>query len=144
MPTRTIFFHTSLAEQMLFYGFATIAMAVCSFGFFRRYVGWMQGRRIDPIKDWSARARWLFEQVAAQKRTRRRNYAGKMHMLIFYGMDVLFLGTCIVAVEHYGALVCGDHWFYRGAFYLLCKVLLDLFGLGVLVGTGMALGRRWF
>src|SRR5205807_545653 len=73
----------------------------------------------------------------------RRSYAGKMHLLLFYGFAVLFLGTCIVAIEHYGALVFGDHWFYRDAFYLACKTTLDLFGLGLLIATGMALARRY-
>src|SRR5258708_687528 len=66
-----------------------------------------------------------------------------MHALIFYGVFALFVGTCIVAVEHYGALIFGDHWLYKGWFYVTVKLLLDLFGLALLVGTGMALIRRY-
>src|SRR5262249_53141411 len=86
----------------------------------------------------------LIVQALLQQRTRRRNYAGKMHLLIFFGFLILFIGTNIVAVEHYGALLFGNHWLYKGAFYLVCKTVLDLFGLGLIVGTLMALGRRCF
>ncbi len=143
MPTRTIFFHISGAQQALFYLLAAIALAVCFQGFYRRARLWRLGKRISPIKDWPARARWLTEQVLGQRRTLRRSYAGSMHLLLFYGMGVLFLGTCIVAVEHYGAYLFGPHWFYRGWFYLACKVVLDLFGLGLAVAIVMALARRY-
>ena len=68
--------------------------------------------------------------------------AGWFHALIFFGMLVLFIGTNIVSLEHYGAFVFGEHWLYRGWFYLLCKLSMDVFGLGLIVGTVMALVRR--
>jgi len=103
---------------------------------------WRQGTPIPSIADWPARLKTLFEQVLAHRRVRRRSYAGKMHLGLFFGFLLLFTGTCIVAVEHYGAYLFGDHWLYQGAFYLFCKVMLDLAGLALLIGTLMALGRR--
>jgi Fe-S oxidoreductase/nitrate reductase gamma subunit len=144
MPTRTVFFHISPTGQAVFYLLALTAMAACFYGFYRRWRIWQQGRPVDPIKDWPGRIRELYAQVLAQRRTRRRKYAGKMHTLIFFGMIILFVGTCIVAVEHYGAILLGDHWFYKGAFYLFCKLALDLFGAALLVGTVMALLRRYW
>src|SRR5213592_3746579 len=124
MPTCTIFFQISAGQQVVFYLLAGIALAVCFYGFYRR---WRIGKPIPSVNDWPARARRLADQVLAHRRVRRRNYAGKMHLLLFYGFAVLFLGTCIVAVEHYGALLFGDHWLYTGMFYLACKSTLDLF-----------------
>ncbi len=143
MPTRTIFFHISLLQQGIFYLLALLSLVVCAHGVFRRVRLWRQGRPIPSMLPRPERWKALFVQVMAQRRTLRRRYAGKMHVGIFYGMFVLFLGTCIVAVEHYGALVFGNHWLYRGWFYLACKVLLDLFGLGLVIGTVMALIRRY-
>jgi Fe-S oxidoreductase len=143
MPTRTIFFHITARAQIVFYVLALISVAVCFDGFRRRWELWRQGRPSPPVTDWPARGQALFAQVLGQRRVRRRRYAGEMHLLIFYGMIVLFLGTTIVAIEHYGALAFGDHWLYRGRFYLLCKVMLDLFGLGLLVGALLALARRY-
>lgn len=142
MPTRTIFFHISPAGQAVFYLLAALSVAVCFWGFYRRVRMWRQGTPVPPIMDWPKRLKTLLEQVLAHRRVRRRNYAGKMHLGLFFGFLLLFIGTCIVAVEHYGASLFGDHWLYRGAFYLICKVTLDLAGLALLMGTGMALGRR--
>ena len=142
MATRTIFFHISPASQALLYLLSLVSVAICFWGFYRHVRLWRQGRPLPPVRDWPKRLRMLWEQVVAHRRTRRRRYAGTLHVGIFFGMIVLFIGTCIVAVEHYGATLFGDHWFYKGAFYLFCKLTLDLFGLALLLGTGMALGRR--
>jgi Fe-S oxidoreductase/nitrate reductase gamma subunit len=143
MPTRTIFFHISPLGQALFYLLALLSAAVCLYGVYRRVRLWRQGRPTPPVKDWPARMKSLLVQVVGHRRTRRRPYAGKMHMGIFFGMLALFIGTCIVGVEHYGALLFGEHWLYKGGFYLACKVTLDLFGLALLIGTVMALARRY-
>lgn len=143
MPTRTIFFHIPFVGQAIFYTLAMVSVIVCFYGFYRRVRLWRQGQPFPVITDWPGRLRMLFDQIVAHRRIRRRNYAGKMHLLIFFGFAALFTGTCIVGIEHYGALVFGEHWLYKGAFYLACKLTLDLFGLGLLVGTVLALGRRY-
>lgn len=143
MPTRTIFFQISVTGQIIFYLLATISLAVCFYGYYRRWKTWRQGRPSqEPIPN-AQRLKELWQQVAQQRRTRRRRYAGRMHTLIFLGILALFTGTCIVAIEHYGALVFGDHWLYKGLFYLVCKLTLDIFGLGLLVGTTLAIFRRY-
>ena len=118
-------------------------MLACAWGFYRRFRLWRQGKPIPKRTDWPQRIRAVLDQSFAHRRTRRRKYAGSMHLLIFFGFFALFVGTNIVAVEHYGAYVFGEHWLYRGAFYLACKTTLDVFGLGLLIGTGMAFARRY-
>src|ERR1043165_4630819 len=139
MATRTIFFHVSPLQQVLFYALALVAIAVCAYGFYCRYAHWCIGKPVIAKIDWRARAIMLWDQVMAHRRIRRRKYAGSMHAFIFFGMFALFIGTCIVAVEHYGALLFGHHWLYKGAFYIIVKLLLDLFGVALLIGTAMAL-----
>jgi len=143
MATRTILFHITPLQQAIFYLLAFLSVAVCVYGLYRRWRLWRQGRPVAPFTDWPARLKRLADQMFAHRRIRRRRYAGRMHLLIFFGFLALFIGTCIVAVEHYGAYLFGDHWFYRGAFYLAVKMALDLFGLGLLIATLMALGRRY-
>jgi Fe-S oxidoreductase/nitrate reductase gamma subunit len=67
----------------------------------------------------------------------RDRYAGLAHLLMFYGFVVLFIGTCLVFLEHDTPL----HFFY-GTFYLVASLLIDLGGVAFLVGVGMFLGRR--
>jgi Fe-S oxidoreductase len=143
MPTRTIFFQISPASKAVFNLLAAFSVGVCCYGLYRRWRLWQQGRPSPPIRDWPKRLRALLTQVIGQRRVLRRRYAGPMHLLLFYGMLALFLGTVIVAIEHYGAPLFGSPWFYKGAFYLACKTLLDLFGLGLLIAVGMALSRRY-
>jgi Fe-S oxidoreductase/nitrate reductase gamma subunit len=141
VATRTIFFRISPGGQALFYVLAVLAVLTCFYGFWRRFRLWRRGRPVK-LPEWRARVGELIDQVLAHRRIRRRALAGAEHALIFYGMAALFVGTNIVAVEHYGALVYGEHWLYKGAFYLACKLTLDVFGLGLLIAVVIALLRR--
>lgn len=142
MPTRKILLHISTGQQVAFYLLALVALAICAYGVFRRLKVWRAGKPLPPVTDWPQRLKNVLDQTLAQRRVRRRKVAGGMHAGIFYGFLALFVGTVIVAIEHYGALLFGEHWFYKGTFYLLVKAALDLFGLGLLVALCVALWRR--
>ncbi len=142
MPTRTILLQISTGQQWLFYGLAFVALGVCGWGTLRRWKVWRGGKPLPPVKDWPARIQQLGADVLAQRKVRRRKLAGGLHALIFYGFTALFIGTTIVAIEHYGALLFGEHWFYKGIFYLIVKAALDVFGLGLLIALVGMLVRR--
>ena len=142
MPTRKILLHISSGQQVVFYLLALVAMAICAYGIFRRWKAWRGGKPLPPVTNWPGRVRTVLDQALAQRRVRRRRLAGGMHAGIFYGFLALFIGTTIVGIEHYGALLFGEHWFYKGAFYLLVKAALDCFGLGLLIALCVALWRR--
>ena len=70
-------------------------------------------------------------------------YAGVMHLFIFWGFVVLFIGTIIVLLE---ADIVRPYFgisFYNGAFYVVYKLVINLFGLLFVVGLLMALWRRY-
>ncbi len=144
VATRTLFFHISLLQQVLFYALSLVALGVLVWGIYRRYKIWKQGQPVPKIADWIPRIRIFLQQALEHRRIVRRKYAGALHLGIFYGMLVLFIGTCIVAIEHWGELVFGPHWFYKGWFYLVCKIFLDIAGVLLIIGVLMALGRRYF
>lgn len=151
MPTRTIFFHISPFQQALFYLLALLSTTIAAWGVWQHAQVWckaglfsknnLQATLLPTLRN---RLLTLLKHSLGHKRILRRRYAGTSHLLLFFGMLVLFIGTCIVAIEHYGSFLFGPHWLYRGWFYLLCKTTLDLFGLGLLVGVSMALLRRLF
>ena len=70
-------------------------------------------------------------------------YAGVMHLFIFWGFLMLFIGTLIVLLE---ADIMRPYFgisFYNGAFYIVYKVVINLFGLLFIVGLLMAVWRRY-
>ncbi|GBC71658.1 Lactate utilization protein A [Candidatus Calditenuaceae archaeon HR02] len=85
--------------------------------------------------------RSIIEFAWAQRRILRDARAGIMHLLISYGILVLFIGTTLVFVDHdilrplKARLLVGD-------FYLVFEILLDAFGLLLIAGLAYALLRR--
>ena len=66
-----------------------------------------------------------------------------MHLFIFWGFVVLFIGTLIVLLE---ADIVRPYFgisFYQGTFYVVYKIVINLFGLLFLIGLLMAVYRRY-
>jgi Fe-S oxidoreductase/nitrate reductase gamma subunit len=99
------------------------------------------GKEIAFDQPWT-RLKTLFRVALLQTRTAKKKYAGPMHLLIFWGFTVLFIGTVLVLIEYDFTLPVFNYQFLVGNFYLLFEFLLDAFGLLFLVGLGMAIYRR--
>lgn len=67
-----------------------------------------------------------------------------MHLFIFWGCVILFLGTLVLAIQYDLLGPFFGFSFWHGYFYILYSFTLDLFGILALMGTGMALIRRYF
>lgn len=93
-------------------------------------------------KNWKRILGQALSYGAFHKKTVKNTYAGVMHLLIFYGMLILFISTALIALSHdilkplfhFGILV--------GTFYLNFEVWADTGGLMLIVGLVMALYRR--
>lgn len=66
-----------------------------------------------------------------------------MHQAIFWGMVVLFLGTALATVDQDFANLLFDAQILRGVVYRLFELALDVFGIVLIVGVGMAAYRRY-
>ncbi|CEK13653.1 Fe-S oxidoreductase [Chthonomonas calidirosea] len=142
MPTRTIFFHISVFQQACFYTLALISTGIALIPIVRHARIWLRGGLPFALQQALQHLASFSREVFAHRHVLRRRYAGIAHLLLFYGMLVLFIGTCIVAIEHYGAFFFGPHWLYYGGFYLTCKITLDIFGLALVIGILLTLLRR--
>ncbi len=79
---------------------------------------------------------------ALHRKNIKNRYAGLMHLMIFYGMVILFIATSLIFLSHdilkntlgYGILV--------GDFYLNFEIWADLGGVILIGGLLMALARR--
>lgn len=136
--TREIFANISAAEQRLFYALALGSLALFAIGLGLRIRRWMRGKgspRVE-LRELPGRAAHFFRHVLVQPRVRRSS--GSMHLAIFWGFLILFVGTELIALEHDTPLS-----FFHGLFYLAFSLGMDVFGVLLLVGVGIAVHRRY-
>jgi Fe-S oxidoreductase/nitrate reductase gamma subunit len=125
-----------------------VAVQALALGFYftRRYLIWRRGRaygRIDHIRE---RLTQALSVAFVHQRLIRPGYiyAGVMHLFIFWGFVVLFIGTLIVLLEADITRPFFGFRFYHGTFYVIYKLVINLFGLLFIVGLLMAVYRRYF
>lgn len=135
-PTREVLWNIS--NIWLMYLLFGIALAVASYGFWRRIKVWRRGLPVDRFDHPKERLLRLLKHALAQRRTIREKYAVVFHTMIYTGFIVLTVATSVVAVHHdFGLPVM------QGAFYLYFQsFIVDVFGALVLLGVSIALWRR--
>ena len=84
----------------------------------------------------------MLRDVVLQTKVVERRLPAALHLPIFYGTVLLFIGTVIVVV--YEDIL---HWFgdfvLGGLFYVVFEAVLDLAGLALVIGIGIAMWRRF-
>lgn len=78
-----------------------------------------------------------------QVRILRRAYPGIMHLLIFWGVTIQVIGTAINLMQMALFTPFALENFPRGSLYLAYEVIMDLAGVLILIGVGMAAFRRF-
>ncbi len=129
---------TALIMYLVVSGFA----AVFLYGIYRKLRLYFRGSprpRLDHIK---ARVFRVIENALAQRKVLKKPYPGLMHLLIYSGIIVLFIGTTLVFLNF-------DIWetfFHQqilvGSFYLFFELFLDAFGVVAIAGLLIAIYRR--
>lgn len=112
---------------------------IAAYGVFLHVQRWRRGLAIDRFDQPLRRVGLVVRHVLLQQRTLRERYAGILHAFIFYGMIILTIATIVVMIDaDFGIPIM------QGSFYLYFQSLtVDIFGVLVLVGLGMAMARRW-
>lgn len=146
VPFRDTFWNVPEWAQFLLYVLAVAAVGACALGLWQRVALWREGgpeRRLDRIPE---RVRFLLRHGLFQARILTQRYPGVMHALVFWGFCVLLLGTILATIDYDITLRLPwglDFRLLQGPFYLLYELSLDLFGLCLVVGLGLALYRRF-
>src|SRR6266851_2631965 len=127
------------------YVLVAVQTLVLGYAFTRRYLTRRSGRPYGPVVRIGQRARQALSVVFLHRRLIRPGYvyAGLMHLFIFWGFVVLFIGTLIVLLE---ADIVRPYFgvsFYQGTFYVAYKLVINFFGLLFLIGLLMAVYRRY-
>jgi len=139
MPSREIFWNIRFGE--LVYLFGTLLIVAVMYGLYRRLRLWRMGSEDDRLRDIPGRVRAFIIKTKVDglwhQRIIRNRYAGVMHLLIFGGFIVLLMGPFLdFTSEHV-------YKFMEGNVYLGVSLMLDVGGLLVLAGLGMAAYRRY-
>ncbi|HET6477554.1 MAG TPA: (Fe-S)-binding protein, partial [Dehalococcoidales bacterium] len=146
-PTREVFWNIQLG--VIIDVLAVVAVGIFIYAFYRRLRLWRMGRPDDRFRRLGSRARAFLNYMVIHLLlhgkffgvTRglhfREFFPGVIHFLIFTGCVVLFIGTVLVAASHY------VYEFFEGGVYLGLSLVLDIFGLLLIIGVIMAMYRRY-
>ena len=139
--SREIMGNVPMWLAVAFYMAALVACGWALLALMRRIRQHRLGRRVahSESSSWSGSVVAVLRYLTFHHQLLRDRFAGVAHILLFYGFFVLFIGTCLVFLEHDTPL----HFFY-GRFYLVASLVIDLGGLAFLAGLSMFLYRRLF
>ncbi len=144
--TREVFGNIPPLAQACFYAAAAAAIGIFCFGVYRRACRWRLGRASGAKVDVLGAARRLVTRVLFPRRLFDRRLAGTAHALLFSGFVVLLVGTTLIAVEHVLASMLGreatEPVFHKGIYYGIFEVVMDGFGLALLLGCALLAVQR--
>jgi len=136
VPTREIYWN--IAGELLLYLFMLAMLVAVAYGLYGKYRLWRLGRPENRTDHLWTRLVSVLTYGFGHGRILRESFPGLMHLFIFWGFFVLFIGTLIVAAQADFELEI-----LYNTFYLWFSLILDIFGLVAIVGTLMALYRRY-
>jgi Fe-S oxidoreductase/nitrate reductase gamma subunit len=142
VPFRENLWNIPYWAQVFLYFSMAIAVLAMLLGIYWRIQVWRKGRpslRFDRLGERFDR---LIRYAIAQVKILNQSYPGLMHLGIFWGFVLLFVGTALATLDV-------DIWeklggkLLIGPFYLIYELVLDLAGLFFVVALGMAIYRRY-
>lgn len=118
------------------------ALGALVWGFLRRTRVYRQGKPLNRTDHLATRIGRALKQVLTQIRVLRVPGAGTAHGLFFWSFLLLFIGTCLVALQaDFTHLLFGVK-FLHGTFYKIFSLTLDLAGaLAILMLAGLFVRR---
>ncbi|MCX7885983.1 MAG: heterodisulfide reductase-related iron-sulfur binding cluster [Verrucomicrobiae bacterium] len=145
-PVRPIFYniheHYRWAEYTQ-YVLGGVAALLFAWGTWQHIQRWRRGKPEKVSAAWKERLVAFVKFALFQGRLACDRYALVMHLAIFFGMAVLFMGTALATLDLDVAHLIFGFQFLRGWFYLGFKLVLDVFAVALIAGVGMALWRRY-
>ena len=141
-PTREIFLHLPTWAQVSFYVAGGLACLIFVYGFWLRIKKYRRGRAENRFDNLPRRIGRACVTILTNKSVRKdERLGGAAHSLILWGFIILFIGTCIVAIDH-DVLRFFDMKMLQGSFYLWFSATLDVFGVLFIIGLAMMIVRR--
>lgn len=136
-PMREIYWNIPghLFLYLLFFPF----LVVYVYGIYRHTRMILMGEPTAVLGSMWDRLKGFVEDAVLQRRIAKDTVSGLLHRSISWGFAILFIATCLVALQDYLGIPT-----LRGSFYLyFMSLTVDLFGLVAIVGMLIALVRRY-
>lgn len=145
METRELFFGFSTDQISFFYIVGFLAIGVFLYGFWFHIAKYRRAQQLrTPIDIKASFKRMLVDLFKHRTLKRRDPYAGAAHAAIFFGFAIAFVGTSIVTLEYDILEPLFGITFWKGDFYLLFSLVVDLGGLALVCGLVLMMVRRAF
>ena len=137
---REIMWNLPPLAAVVMYSLLGVVILIFAWGLSERVGAYRRGReeREDRLDNLWERAGDALKIGIGQQKVLERKVGGLMHLAVYSAFIVLFLATCLVAVEYDFGIPVLD-----GKFYLGFKLFADTFGLLLLAGIFVALVRRY-
>lgn len=143
MPVRETFWNIPQWAEIGQYVLGLLAILVFAYGVTRRLRRWRQGKPEQRNQQIGTRLLSVIVHALGQVRTTQDAYAGIMHLMIFWGMGALLMGTILATADWDVTHLIFNFQFLTGGVYVVYELILDIFGGLLLVGLGMAAYRRY-
>jgi len=143
MPIRETFWNIPHWAEIGQYILALLTLVIFTYGIWRRVRRWRMGKPEPRIDQLGKRLRSVIIDAVGQLRTVKDIYPGIMHLAIFWGMVALFIGTALATIDWDVTHLFFDFQFLDGVVYIVFELILDIFGVLLIIGLGMAIYRRY-
>jgi len=141
--SREIFWNVE-GVRLIVYLLALIPIFLLVFGLWKKIKLWRIGKKENRYDQIWRRIGTKIYYGALQVRNLEKIFPGIVHLFIFWGFVILFIGTLIIFLQEDITLPIFNYNFFQGNFYLWYSLILDLFGLLAIIGVLLALCRRIF
>ncbi|MBI4595690.1 MAG: 4Fe-4S dicluster domain-containing protein [Candidatus Tectomicrobia bacterium] len=146
--TREIFWNLAVWVKVVIYPIALIFIVMLINGTWNRVELWRLGQdksrlRLPKWEELRERLEFTLTSIFSHSHILRWLYPGCIHFLIFWGVFLLFLGTCIIFIQEDITKPIFGYQFLYGSFYLYYSLILDMAGVAGIVGVILAVHRRY-
>jgi Fe-S oxidoreductase/nitrate reductase gamma subunit len=133
---REVFLGFDTTLVIVFYVLTTVAIGFFVWGFYRRIRKYTRGSSVRRL-DWGGFVRALGDIASNRTIAKRHKVVGVAHFFVLWGFVVLLIGTTIIAINDdiIGFILGKPEWeFWHGTFNVVYAFVLDVFGIGFIVG----------
>ncbi|MBU1570017.1 MAG: (Fe-S)-binding protein, partial [Proteobacteria bacterium] len=142
-PFRPTYWNIPNWAQILVYILGALAIIIFTYGVYGHIKKWRLGKPEVVTGSIFERLKTFVKYALLQLRLSSDTFAIVMHLMIFWGMAILFIGTILATVDWDVTHLILGFQFLKEDFYLLFELTLDIFGALLILGLGMALYRRY-